>query len=193
MSRLGQGPRYFLSLLEPFILGVLLHLDKYFEMLSTGVASSGAHMVYHEEVAAGDMGRVTCVSSALLWPSEHGIVAWSGDAPTNWGGWPLMCSDCFPRPESKNRSYVCLQFTIPQIRAKTTSKKVSGGREKDNVASCSVREYRIKIQVLWFRSISWRRWLFPCIINRRYWIDISRPAEIRFLIQLFIIHSLTEL
>ncbi len=193
MSRLGQGPRYFLSLLEPFILGVLLHLDKYFEMLSTGLASSGAHMVYHEEVAAGDMPRVTCVSSALLWPSEHGIVAWSGDAQTNWGGWPLMCSDCFPRPESKNRSYVCLQFTIPQIRAKTTSKKVSGGREKDNVASCSVREYRIKIQVLWFRSISWRRWLFPCIINRRYWIDISRPAEIRFLIQLFIIHSLTEL
>ena len=31
MSRLGQGPTYFLSLLEPFILGVLLHLDKYFD------------------------------------------------------------------------------------------------------------------------------------------------------------------
>ena len=88
----------------------------------------------------------------------------------------MICSDCFPR--ARNKSY--LQFTIPQMRAKTTSKKDSG-REKDNVASCS-REYRIKIQVLWFRSISWRPWLFPCIINRRYWIDISQPtaAEIRF-------------
>lgn len=118
MSRLGQGPRYFLSLLEPFILGVLLHLDKYFEMLSTGLASSGAHMVYHEEVAAGDMGRVTCVSSALLWPSEHGIVAWSGDAPTNWGGWPTDVLGLFSQTSRAKIEAMYLQFTIPQIRAK---------------------------------------------------------------------------
>ena len=99
----------------------------------------------------------------------------------------------FPDQQSKNRSYVFTIYNPSNSCKNNEQKKVSGGREKDNVASCSVREYRIKIQVLWFRSISWRRWLFPCIINRRYWIDISRPAEIRFLIQLFIIHSLTEL
>ena len=64
MSRLGQGPRYFLSLLEPFILGVLLHLDKYFEMLSTELAISGAHMVYHEEVA------VVCSIQGNYWIIE---------------------------------------------------------------------------------------------------------------------------
>ena len=130
MSRLGQGPRYFLSLLEPFILGVLLHLDKYFEMLSTELASSGAHMVYHEEVAAGDMYRVTLVSSALLWPSEHGIVAWSGDAQTNWGGWPLMCSDCFPRPESKNRSYVFTIYNPSNSCKKQRAKKLAAAEKK---------------------------------------------------------------
>lgn len=90
----------------------------------------------------------------------------------------MICSDCFPRPEQEIAAIYNLQSL--KCVQKTTSKKESG-REKDNVASCS-REYRIKIQVLWFRSISWRRWLFPCIINRRYWIDISQPtaAEIRF-------------
>ena len=124
--------------------------------------------------------------SPQLWPSEHVIVAWSVDAQT-WdmlSFWPLICSDCFPRPRKKWK----LLFTIYN-RAKTTTEKPEAEKK---IMSHHAREYRIKIQVLWFRSISWRRWLFPCIINRRYWIDISQPARWDS-IQLFMIHSLTQL
>ena len=140
----------------------------------------------HEEVMAGDMGRVPVVSSALLTigACDCSVIGWHPDV-LSW--WPLICSVCFPRPRKKWK----LLFTIynPTNSCKNNNKKSAAEKK---IMSHHAREYRIKIQVLWFRSISWRRWLFPCIINRRYWIDIFRPARWDS-IQLFIIHSLTQL
>ena len=167
MTGPGLGPTSYLHRLEPTIIGVSLHFANNLRCHWTGKWVSS-----HEEVMAGDMGRVTVVSSALLWPSEHVIVAWSGDAQTCWAVDHWYAPIVFPDQVRNGSCY--LQFAIPQIRAKTTTKK---SPTEKKIMSHHDREHRIKIQVLWFRSISWRRWLFPCIINRRYWIDISQPAR----------------